>query len=197
MSHLSVKHLGWMLIGIAGVLAIAFFVGSMFLPGQYQIGTEVVIPRSPEATWNWFVHPKNWNRRFSVVQRVEESSNIESQIGEQLQIETRIPGGNKLISNIVVTDWIKGRLVGDRHQGDWLYDRPLPLINVKDRFEFRPEGLGKTRVLFKETFDVNGPLDKWIAFLVVKPAADRFLAEILNEYHQAIHQNHKTAVRQG
>ncbi|MHB8481821.1 MAG: SRPBCC family protein [Nitrospiria bacterium] len=193
MSYRHNKYLGWILSAITGVLVILFFVGAFYLPGEYQIGTEVVVSRTPESIWKWFAHPDNWKKRFSVIHSVEEPLNNKGAgVGEQLTIETNIPGGMKLKSNIVITDWVKGRLVGDWHQGDWINGRSLPLTKVIDRFEFKPEGLGKTRIIFKETFDVNGPFNKWLAYLVVKPAEDRLLAEILNEYNHSIKQNHST-----
>lgn len=191
------KFLAWLIIVTAGVLVTLSLVGIFYLPGEYQIGTEVLVSRTPKSLWKWFVHPENWNKRFSVVYSVEDSFKKEEGVGEQLQIKTNIPGGTMLISNIVVTDWVKERLIEARHKGDWINGRSLPLTNVTDRFEFKPEGLGKTRVIFKETFDVKGPFNKWLAYLVVKPAADRFLAEILNEYNHSIKQNHATPVRQG
>ncbi|MFI5304744.1 MAG: SRPBCC family protein [Nitrospiria bacterium] len=189
--------LGVTIIAIAGILLILSLLGTFYLPGVYQIGTEVVVPRTPNSIWKWFVHSNNWNRRFSVVYSVEDSFNKEAGVGEELQIRTNIPGGVNLISNIVVTDWVKERLIGDRHKGDWVNGRPLPLTNVTDRFEFKPEGLNKTRVTFKETFEVHGPINKWLAYLVIKPVADRFLAEILNEYNNSIKLNHTTPVLQG
>lgn len=161
--------LGAVIFVIIGFFLVLFLVGRFILPGEYQIGTEVVVLRSPDRAWQWLSHPKNWNKKIGLIQPLDESSDQEVKIGEKLSIMTYLPGGGKLTSEVVVTDLIVGYLIGDTHQVDRVNERPLPIHNVKDQFEFKPEGLGRTRIIFKETFDVEGVLNKLFILLLNHP----------------------------
>lgn len=189
MSNRQVKHLIKIGMYFFGGFVLIFLAGYFYLPEKYHLETEVVVPRTTEKVWEWFLHPENWNKRFSIVQSVEETVTKERGVGEELKIEANLVKGEKLTSKLVITDWKKGRLISDRHLGDWLNDRPLPLINVHDKLEFKPAGDNNTKIIFNETFNVKGPVNKWLAYLFVKPAADRLMARIIMEYNLNLQKN--------
>ena len=58
--------------------------------------------------------------------------------------------------------------------------------NAGSRFEFRPEGEKKTRLIFNGSFEVHGFLNKWLAYLVLKPTADQVIPRSLAILFRAI-----------
>ncbi|HTN44596.1 MAG TPA: SRPBCC family protein [Nitrospiria bacterium] len=176
----------WIGIILAVCLILFFLAGLWWLPGEYQVRTQVAVSRTPEQAWAWFADPDHWGRRFPMVQADENASNAMTGAGDRRRVTLHIPGGSTLVSEILITDFVKGHLYADRHLGDWMDGKPLPIANARDRLEFDPEGSGKTRITFKGVFEVKGPLNRWLAFLVLKPTADRIIAQALEEYGRSI-----------
>ena len=173
-----------LLIAVLGL--VAAIVLTAFLPERYQYGTEIVVSRNVDRTWKSFTDPPKWKKTFPAIQSVDESFSGKRGVGEEIKVETLFPGGKDFIAKLIITDWVKGEVIEDRHAGDWLNGRPLPVSNVNDRIEFAPAGKNKTKITFRESFEVKGPVNKWIAYFFVKPAASRMLAEFLNDYNENV-----------
>jgi hypothetical protein len=178
--------LWWLALVAGGVVLLALLVGLFVLPEEYRFGTDVVIATTPDRAWTWFINPARWPKRFSTVQSVEGAPGTMAGVGTHHRVTLNLPGGGTLASDLVVTDAVAGQLYADRHLGDWLNGRLLPVTNVTDRLEFKPDGEGRTRIAFMERLDVNGPLNKWLAYLVLKPIADRVIAEVAGESLRAV-----------
>jgi len=187
----------WLGVVLAGGAILVFLGGLVFLPGEYRFGTQVTVSRSPERAWMWFVKPERWSRRFPMVQTLDVGSEATTGIGARRRVIVHAPGGQTLVCDILVTDFTEGRLYADRHLGDWLDGRPLPVEHVTDRVEFDPDGPGKTRITFKSIFDVEGPLNKWLAYFELKPAADRIIARVLKEYDRSVLKAHPVPTTRG
>lgn len=190
------KSLLWGTAVTAGAAAAVWLVGLFVLPGEYRFGADVVIAKDPERVWAWFVEPEHWPARFSIVQSVEGAPETLKDAGAHHRVTLRLPDGRTLVSDIVVTEAVAGRLYADRHLGDWLNGRPLPVANVTDRLEFGPDGTGKTRVVYTAIVEVNGPVDKWLAWLMLKPAADRVIADVVGDTRRAVDRGHQGAQAQ-
>ena len=180
------KRLLWGTAILAGAIALLWLAGLLFLPGEYRFGTDVVMAKDPERAWAWFVNPAHWPARFSIVQSVEGPSGTMADVGTRHRVTLRLPGGRTLVSDIIVTDAIAGRLFADRHVDDRVDGWPLPLERVTDRLEFNPDGTGKTRIVFTEIIDVEGAFGKWLAYLELNPVADRVIAEVVGDYNRAV-----------
>lgn len=179
------KTLLWGMAFMIGAVALAWGIGLFVLPGEYRFGSGVVIEEHPERVWAWFVNPANWPKRFPSVQSVEGTSDTMAEVGTRHRVTLRLPGGRTLVSDIVVTEADAGRLFADRHLGDWLNGMALPLANVTDRLEFEPDVTG-TRVVFTEIVDIQGPFNKWLAYLGLKSVADRIIAEVVGDSRRAV-----------
>jgi len=187
----------WTVGSIAGLFLILIFVGALLLPDEYHFKTEMIVPKPPIRAWAWFVDPEHWNKRLSMIENIEGPSKKLLEVGDRRRIVTIFSGGNKLTTDVLVTNLIKGKLYSDRHLGNWLNNWSLPVSNVKDQLEFEPEGKDKTRIIIKGRFEVDGPFDKWIAYLMLKPEVDRFMANIQDEYHRSIENNNPRSLIRG
>ena len=161
------------------------------LPTEYQFTHEVVIPRTPDRSWRWFVQPDHWSKRFSMIRIPDQVPSTKDGVGTLRRIVFDIPGGNKITSEIEVTEWVEGKLYADRHLKDTLNGKTLPIDNAGSRFEFEPEGKNNTRLIFNGTFEVHGFFNKWFAYLVLKPLADRVIPGSLPVLFRSIERHEK------
>lgn len=180
----------WCGVVVVGGLIPIILAGVLFLPRTYHFGTEITVSRTPEQAWAWFVRPKHWGKRFKTVQSIDGSSDAITGIGERRQVLVHLPGGKTLVSEIMITDFTKGRLYADRHSGDWVDGTPLPIANVTDRIEFYPDGPGHTRITFTGFFEVNGLWNRWLAYFTLRPMADRVITRVRDEYDRSIEKDH-------
>jgi hypothetical protein len=171
---------------MAGAVAAVWLVGLFVLPGVYRFSADAVVKKHPERVWAWFVDPALWPTRFSAVQSVEGAPGTMAAVGSHHRITLRVSDGGTLVSDIVVTDAVAGRLYADRHLGDWWNGRPLPLANVTDRLEFDPDGTGKTRIVFTTIVEVTDPWIKWLAWLMLKPVVDRVIADVVGDFRRSV-----------
>lgn len=174
---------------VGGLILIVLGV-TVCLPDEYHFGTTITVSRAPKRVWAWFVNPTHWTQRFPMVQSVEESSTITTSVGTLRRVSVQTPGGNTLMSEIMVTDFARGHLYADRHIADWLDGRPLPVTNVTDRLEFDPDGRGHTRITFTGAFEVTGLWNRWLAYFALKPMVDRVIARVLSESAHSIENDH-------
>jgi len=177
----------WWSGAAVGSLALIVLGGALWLPRTYQFEADFTVLRPPERVWAWFAQPGRWARRFPIVQSVEDGSNTPMSIGAQRRVRVHLPGGETLVSEILVTDFATGRRYADRHLGDWLDGAPLPVANVTDRLEFDPDGQGHTRVVFSGVFEVTGLWNRWLAYFTWQPIAARVIAQVRDTYVHSIH----------
>jgi uncharacterized membrane protein len=171
------KRLAWIGIAAAGFLGLFLIVGWL-LPAEYRLEAETEVSRTPDRAWRRWVQLEDWPDRFSPIQSVQKLSDQEG-VGTRWKIETALPGGLDLISEVEVTHWVEGQLYAHRHVRDLINGRPLPVVNAESRLEFRPAGDERTRVIYTGTFEAHGPLKRWYAWLVVKPMADKAIKTLL------------------
>jgi hypothetical protein len=180
----------WSGVLVAGLLMIVLIIG-LQLPAEYRFIREVVIPLTPDRSWRWFVRPDHWSKRFSMIHISDKVPSTKDSVGTHRRIVFDIPGGGEIVSEIEVTEWVEGKLYADRHLKDTLNGKTLPIDNAGSRFEFRPEGEKKTRLIFNGFCEVHGFLNKWFAYLVLKPTADQVIPGSLPILFRSIERDEK------
>ena len=183
------RMLRWSGAAVGGV-ALIVLGGALLLPRTYRFETELTVSRPPDRVWAWFIKPSRWARRFPIVQSVGDDANTPMGVGTQRRVLIHLPGGETLLSDIIVTDFTPGSRYADRHLGDWLDGAPLPITNVTDRLEFDPDGQGRTRVTFTGIFEVTGLWNRWLAYFTLKPMANRVIAQVRNDSARIIQTDH-------
>lgn len=173
------------LVLAAGALALA---AGWFLPAEYRIGAEVVIPRPAERVWNGLVRPERWPEWLQGIRSNTLTSDLREGVGSRRRIVSALPGGRELISEVEVTEWQDGVRYAHRHLSDSLDGWTLPLSNGRVEVDLEPMTDQTCRLRFSASFRADGPLARWWVFVVGKPLGESLLNERLDQLHARLKQ---------
>jgi uncharacterized protein YndB with AHSA1/START domain len=179
------RRLLWVGALALAVAAIVLAAG-WFLPADYHVDAEIVIPRPAERVWRGFVQPDRWREWLQGVRSVTVISDVRDGVGSRRRVVSILPGGRELVSEIEVTEWEDGARYAHRHLNDSLDGWTLPVSDGRVEVDLEPVADQACRLRIKASFRADGPLVRWWAFVVAKPLADKALSERLDDLSSRI-----------
>jgi uncharacterized protein YndB with AHSA1/START domain len=165
-------------LGVA-VAAMALAAG-WFLPAEYHVGAEIVIPRPAERVWRGFLQPDRWGDWLQGIRSVTVTSDLRDGVGSRRRIVSTLPGKRELVSEIEVTEWEDGVRYAHRHLNDSIDGWTLPVSDGRIEVDLERVADQACRLRIKASFRAEGPLVRWWAFAVAKPLAEKALSERLD-----------------
>jgi carbon monoxide dehydrogenase subunit G len=180
-SRISIRKIVlWTGLGLLAVLLILLII-SYQLPGEYSMEAQLTVPRPLSQVWDALAQYDSWPHRIPGVSSVQKLSPGPIGPGTRLQVVISLPGNKTLSNSVEVTDWVEEKLYEHRHLEDATNGVSLPVTQSKVRLEFKSVAEDRTQVFFTGTFQVHGPIQRWMGRLVYKPMADKALTEFLTE----------------
>lgn len=171
-------------MGLA-VVAIALAAG-WFLPAEYHVGAEIVIPRPAERVWQGFVQPDRWGDWLQGIRSITVTSDLQEGVGSRRRIISVLPDHRELISEVEVTEWEDGVRYAHRHLNDSLDGWALPVSDGRVELDLERVADQACRLRIKASFQADGPLVRWWAFVVAKPLAEKALNQRLDDLRARI-----------
>jgi uncharacterized protein YndB with AHSA1/START domain len=175
----------WVGAAVATVAAVAFMVGR-FLPAEYRIDAEIVIPTPAERVWRGLVEPDRWSRWLPWIRTVTVTNDRREGVGSQRRIVSVLSGGRELVSDVEVTEWEEGARYAHRHLTDSLDGWTLPVSDGRVEADLERVADHACRLRITASFRASGALARWWAFVVAKPLAGRALNERLDDFSSRI-----------
>ncbi|MEW6681443.1 MAG: SRPBCC family protein [Nitrospirota bacterium] len=175
----------WVGAAVLAVAAVAFIVG-WFLPADYHIGAELVIPTPAERVWRGLVVPDRWSKWLPWIRTVIVTNDLRGGVGSRRRIVSVLPGGRELVSDVEVTEWTEGSRYAHRHLTDSLDGWTLPVSDGRVEVDLERVADHACRLRITASFRASGALARWWALVVAKPLAGRALNERLDEFSSRI-----------
>ncbi|HEX9756592.1 MAG TPA: SRPBCC family protein [Nitrospiria bacterium] len=146
-------------------------IGSL-VPKEYQFEAEIEVPKTPEQVWNKLVQTDRWKEWVPQIQSVEKVSQNYPEIGSHLQVASFVSDGKKMVDQLEVTERIDQKVFAVRHTKVWIDGKAAPIINGMSRLELGSDQPGWTKITVTGSFQVKGPVNRFLARYMMKPVVD-------------------------